>query len=938
MGEESHNRITASQDWTHFSINVSNFDSRTFAVVMYIHMGGVGTAWYDNISVKEILPKPGVAGEVTADIPSGEVDPGQEVWLTTGSEDADIYYTTDGSDPTTSDTRYYYTGKPVIVTEDMTVQAVAIDENGPGKIMTYNYTVSGMLIENGGFEDGKWNVDSLLECSSDSSEHHSGSKSMKIEPVYAGSITSNWVKLDTRYDYELSFWAKTEAFSGDDSAYVSIKIKDMSGNEGYYERYERLIELPADSDWTEYKIYMGDLCYTQAQFLLASDTDIGTIWLDDVKLIAKQDNSRPVTIIPSAPEVFGGIYYNSLYDPLFSINMGALISNVANCEQKITVEYYTVNMQSGRDYPGATIENFVIPGKIKNAKLVDGGNDKLDLSSVSEYGVYNVVFTVTDEVGYTYEAGNFDITRSNWEDGSVIDWFGIGTHELSNNENERLDTFRKAGIGAMRWGAMWESVEKTKGVYTFDPENDRQIKLLHDKGFHVILLLGECNPLYNNGERPVSDADNQAFAEYCKATVAHFKTLGIKEYEMWNEYDYEAWLQGAPFSGAVEYSKTVKAAYSAMKKADPNCVVINGCTSGVNFDFIKKMMDEGGYEYTDAISLHPYCYQAEDGRTPESGGFIERCKAVYDMVNSYGNTKDIKIWITEFGFHTAKDYHGQTEGEAARNTIRSLALASANLDFIEKAYVYEEIDRLGINVRDAEHHFGINHGPNSVLPYSAKQVLPAMSAFSTKLMGATYKTTHQYGNSLITMNYGAVVNHEYKYSDGRSLFLLYDVDNIGRKLSVKLKSDDADLYDMYGNTKNLKINDSGEFVLELNGDVQYLVLGKGNSMVSAELVTAEPNNDKTASPEQELDDDYEEYEEYIEYEEVSNEGSDDGDIRDEEPASTGGRTVIKKVRRVYNNIPWWVYVIIGVAAVLVIGGTVTFIILFRRRKRTKTGQ
>ena len=842
MGEESHNRITATQDWTHFSINVSNFDSRTFGVVMYIHMSGVGTAWYDNITVREILPPDGVEGEVTADVQSGRVNPGQEVWLTTGSRNADIYYTVDGSDPSTSSTRYYYSGKAVIISENTTLKAVAVDAQGPRKTAIYDYTVNGAYIANGGFEDGVWKNADSLNCAADSQQSHSGSKSLKLLPSAGGTLKGEWIPLNSAYDYELTFWAKTAGLSGNGAAYLTMLVKDMNGGDaGYYEQRQRLVPLPANSDWTEYKVYLNDLCYSKAQICIAMDSDSGTAWFDDVKLTAKQDDTYPVMISPvNSEETFAGIYYNSLDDPSFDINMGASVTNLANCDQNVTVTYRVINLQDNTE-ESFVFNDLVIPGKANNATLLNA----LDLSSIVKYGIYKVVFSVTDEAGCVYEAGSFDITRSDMENNASLDWLGLGTHELTSEAEARLEQFQKAGIGAIRWGAMWESVEQTKGVYTFDPAGDEIIRLMQSKGMHVILLLGECNRLYNNGERPKSDADNQAFAAYCKATVAHYKQLGIKEYEMWNEYDFEAWLQGEPDLGVAAYAATIKAAYPAMKEADPDCVVINGCTTtGGTISFITGMMNQGLYDYTDAVSIHPYCYQAEYG-TSEAGGFIEMCRDVYNRVNSYGTTKDIKIWITEFGFQTAQNFYGQTEAESARNIIRTLALASANLDFIEKAYIYEEYDRLGINVRDGEHHFGVTHGPASAIPYSAKPALPALSAFASKLYNATYVTTHHYGplqhyygpnnGYYYDAVYGAVVAHEYSYRDGRTLFALYDVDNVGRRLSVHLQSSDVALYDMYGNPIDVDIDASGNMVLDLDGDMVYMVLGESNALISAEL-------------------------------------------------------------------------------------------------------
>jgi YVTN family beta-propeller protein len=74
---------------------------------------------------------------------SGEVPAGTEVTLSTTTADAAIYYTTDGSVPTTASTKY--TG-PIVVTEAITLQAIAVkDGQNDSAVMSESYTIEEVL-------------------------------------------------------------------------------------------------------------------------------------------------------------------------------------------------------------------------------------------------------------------------------------------------------------------------------------------------------------------------------------------------------------------------------------------------------------------------------------------------------------------------------------------------------------------------------------------------------------------------------------------------------------------------------------------------------------------------------------------------------------------------------------------------------------------------
>lgn len=94
------------------------------------------------VSELELFSKAAVIPVLTAAPPSGTVLPGTQVKLSSSPGTAAIYYTTDGTDPVTSETRHPYT-EPISVGSDLNIKAVAVDEKGGGvsEVGSFEYRV-----------------------------------------------------------------------------------------------------------------------------------------------------------------------------------------------------------------------------------------------------------------------------------------------------------------------------------------------------------------------------------------------------------------------------------------------------------------------------------------------------------------------------------------------------------------------------------------------------------------------------------------------------------------------------------------------------------------------------------------------------------------------------------------------------------------------------
>jgi large repetitive protein len=113
-----------------------------------------------------------------------------------------------------------------------------------------------------------------------------------------------------------------------------------------------------------------------------------------------------------------------------------------------------------------------------------------------------------------------------------------------------------------------------------------------------------------------------------------------------------------PTPDAAQYTALLKVAYTVIKAADPNAVVVAGgiaaapstSTQAVNSVlFVTEMYEAGAAGYFDALSYHPYHYYvqfSQGGPYPNSP--LKMANQIHDVMVAYGDGNK-KIWATKYG-------------------------------------------------------------------------------------------------------------------------------------------------------------------------------------------------------------------------------------------------------------------------------------------------
>ncbi len=348
----------------------------------------------------------------------------------------------------------------------------------------------------------------------------------------------------------------------------------------------------------------------------------------------------------------------------------------------------------------------------------------------------------TSPLPRTVSAASYNIveTATINQDSTTI---GIADSDLYNASDAdieaRFNEMEALGVNTVRVIVPWAAIkpaEPGSALEQLYPPNwtkmDRIIQEATDRGFSVLGVLNST-PYYggqNNtgclgcpGVAP-DPADFAAFA----AEVAQRYQGEISAYEVWNEPNsFKSW---SPAVDPVAYTNVLKAAYAAIKGADPNATVVAGVlgavitAGGFTMDpvtFVQTMYANGAKGFFDAISYHPYNYQKTFAE--QNPAFLSPLQMLLEMRQTMLDNGDdlIKIWASEYGLPTSlnadqqaayqnqlkfiSDFltvwgDGLTDAQLAQLPAEYQELADSWEDWIGPAFIYSLRDRLGLEATE----------------------------------------------------------------------------------------------------------------------------------------------------------------------------------------------------------------------------------------------
>ncbi len=261
-----------------------------------------------------------------------------------------------------------------------------------------------------------------------------------------------------------------------------------------------------------------------------------------------------------------------------------------------------------------------------------------------------------------------------------------------------------AGFTWIKQDFAWREIEGTgKGQFDWS-RTDWIVSEANKLGIDLMVRLDRQPHWARADDAANGPPDNyQDLADYCYALASRYKGR-IRAYEIWNEPNLaREWGGQPPDPGA--YVRLLKVAYAAIKRADPNAMVISAGLTPTGTWSNEAMPDDvylenmyvamGGNSdgYFDVLGAHGAGYKAPPEMSPDEvasnpayGGHrifcFRRVEDLRAVMVKYGDS-DKQVALLEFGWtsdpiHEAYAWHRVSEQEKADYLVRAYKWAKEN--------------------------------------------------------------------------------------------------------------------------------------------------------------------------------------------------------------------------------------------------------------------
>jgi GH35 family endo-1,4-beta-xylanase len=211
---------------------------------------------------------------------------------------------------------------------------------------------------------------------------------------------------------------------------------------------------------------------------------------------------------------------------------------------------------------------------------------------------------------------------------------------------------RAAGVKWSREEFQWGRIEPRRGEFDWE-FYDRMLATAREHGIQVYAIVG----YWSGWTKPYTAEGIEDYVRYLEALVRRYGRA-IRHWEIWNEPNIFFW-QGPKDL----YADLLKRSYAAVKALDPEAEVLGLSTAGIDFDYIRRMLELGAP--FDILTIHPY------RRTLNDQAFLEDLRQASDLVRRPDGTRR-PVWLTELGWSTYSP-HNTLRQDFAPTTLRTQA-------------------------------------------------------------------------------------------------------------------------------------------------------------------------------------------------------------------------------------------------------------------------
>jgi hypothetical protein len=273
--------------------------------------------------------------------------------------------------------------------------------------------------------------------------------------------------------------------------------------------------------------------------------------------------------------------------------------------------------------------------------------------------------------------------------------YGMNVWLPTADQDRTLDLLTGAGFGWARQWISWESVEPAQGSYSWDTL-DKLVASAQKHNVKLMLILLRAPQWASpNGGIP---KDKQLYAKFVTAVATRYKGK-IAAYEVWNEANLAGETGGTVNAG--EYVELLKAAFPAIKAADPNAIVVYGGLTPTGENNPALAIDDAVYlkqsyaynngevkQYFDVLGVHAAgTLNPPDTLFPDKPGpgpgffdnrsfYFRRAEDLRKVMEDAGDGQK-QVWITEFGWTTKNAAKGYEYGQYVSEDQQAQYLVAA---------------------------------------------------------------------------------------------------------------------------------------------------------------------------------------------------------------------------------------------------------------------
>jgi hypothetical protein len=371
-----------------------------------------------------------------------------------------------------------------------------------------------------------------------------------------------------------------------------------------------------------------------------------------------------------------------------------------------------------------------------------------------------LTYTPGNPVEWQVEAGNVGLHYVTWRYGAgwqppspapkvthgKATMIGVSGNAFTwePNWNTFQHLLAESDVGRARLEFHWSFIEKTRGAPMDFGLYDNLVDGYRSAGIEPYGMLGYSVAWASGGASnaqgivfgPPKDLD--AWENYVFQTVNRYKGR-VNAWEVWNEPDVAFFWGGRDGGDPVAYTELLKRAHRAIKRADPNAIVVSGGVTGTERGarFIHTMLDHGAGAYMDRVGVHGYL--SDDGFNHNVYPDI-----IWPLVGKARERAGKPIWVTEIGWNTAcsGNLAACSEPEQASRLIKNMVMLFT-LGQVELVSVFQFKDP-----GDRPNYFGIvqNNG-------TKRQAYTAVQTLADRLTGLSYAGRINRGDGVWAMRF-----------------------------------------------------------------------------------------------------------------------------------------------------------------------------------------